>query len=186
MKTFGKTMGKTNSAGFLHLVGKFPKLNEAKLKEGVFVGPQIRQVFRDPDFEKILSELEKSAWNSFKWIDERSTTKHFTDQPMGNLPFLKQEDIQYFGKLLEDIDEDVLPPEEQKELKIMRLLLKIKNGTPPMRKSSLRQITDKAREFGASSLFNQILPLLMSPALEDQERHLLVKVWKSKWIYILS
>ena len=58
----------------------------------------------------------------------------------------------------------------------MRLLLKIKNGTPPMRKSSLRQITDKAREFGASSLFNQILPLLMSPALEDQERHLLVKV----------
>ncbi|KAI6651868.1 Receptor-type tyrosine-protein phosphatase epsilon-like [Oopsacas minuta] len=70
MKTFGKTMGKTNSAGFLHLVGKFPKLNEAKLKEGVFVGPQIRQVFRDPDFEKILSELEKSAWNSFKWVCE--------------------------------------------------------------------------------------------------------------------
>jgi splicing factor 3B subunit 1 len=58
----------------------------------------------------------------------------------------------------------------------MALLLKIKNGTPPMRKSALRQITDKAREFGANSLFNQILPLLMSPTLEDQERHLLVKV----------
>jgi len=29
---------------------------------------------------------------------------------------------------------------------------------------------------GANSLFNQILPLLMSPTLEDQERHLLVKV----------
>jgi len=40
----------------------------------------------------------------------------------------------------------------------------------------LRQITDKARELGANSLFNQILPLLMSPSLEDQERHLLVKV----------
>ena len=58
----------------------------------------------------------------------------------------------------------------------MKMLLKIKNGTPPMRKSALRQITDKAREFGAGSLFNQILPLLMSPTLEDQERHLLVKV----------
>ncbi|KAH9516487.1 Splicing factor 3B subunit 1 [Dermatophagoides farinae] len=58
----------------------------------------------------------------------------------------------------------------------MKLLLKIKNGTPPMRKSALRQITDKAREFGAGPLFNQILPLLMSPTLEDQERHLLVKV----------
>ncbi|KZR99718.1 Splicing factor 3B subunit [Daphnia magna] len=31
----------------------------------------------------------------------------------------------------------------------MTLLLKIKNGTPPMRKSALRHITDKAREFGA-------------------------------------
>jgi splicing factor 3B subunit 1 len=40
----------------------------------------------------------------------------------------------------------------------------------------LRQLTDKAREFGAGPLFNQILPLLMSPTLEDQERHLLVKV----------
>ena len=38
------------------------------------------------------------------------------------------------------------------------------------------QVTDKAREFGAGPLFNQILPLLMSPTLEDQERHLLVKV----------
>lgn len=58
----------------------------------------------------------------------------------------------------------------------MKLLLKIKNGTPPMRKAALRQVTDKAREFGAGPLFNQILPLLMSPTLEDQERHLLVKV----------
>ena len=45
-----------------------------------------------------------------------------------------------------------------------------------MRKQSLRQLTDKARELGAGPLFNQILPLLMSPTLEDQERHLLVKV----------
>ena len=66
--------------------------------------------------------------------------------------------------------------EEAKERKIMKLLLKVKNGTPPQRKSALRQLTDKAREFGAGPLFNQILPLLMSPTLEDQERHLLVKV----------
>lgn len=58
----------------------------------------------------------------------------------------------------------------------MTLLLKIKSGTPPQRKTAMRQITDKARGFGAGSLFNQILPLLMSPTLEDQERHLLVKV----------
>jgi splicing factor 3B subunit 1 len=63
-----------------------------------------------------------------------------------------------------------------KERQIMTMLLKIKSGTPPQRKTAMRQITDKARSFGAGPLFNQILPLLMSPALEDQERHLLVKV----------
>ena len=94
----------------------------------------------------------------------------------GNLPLMKPDDLQYFNKLLEDVDDDSLPPEEAKERKIMKLLLKIKNGTPPMRKAALRQITDKAREFGAGPLFNQILPLLMSPSLEDQERHLIVKV----------
>ncbi|KAK2144433.1 hypothetical protein LSH36_757g00005 [Paralvinella palmiformis] len=97
-------------------------------------------------------------------------------QPKGNLPMMKPDDMQYFDKLLVDVDEETLTPEEQKERKIMKLLLKIKNGTPPMRKAALRQITDKSREFGAGPLFNQILPLLMSPNLEDQERHLLVKV----------
>ena len=111
----------------------------------------------------------------FMQKEEVGQSKYLENQPK-DLPFLKPEDAQYFDKLLQDVDEDSLPQEEQKEIKIMRLLLKIKNGTPPMRKSALRQITDKAREFGAGPLFNQILPLLMSPTLEDQERHLLVKV----------
>ncbi|KAM3288470.1 Splicing factor 3B subunit 1 [Capsicum chinense] len=94
----------------------------------------------------------------------------------GGLPFMKPEDYQYFGSLLNEEDEEELSPDEQKERKIMKLLLKVKNGTPPQRKTALRQLTDKAREFGAGPLFNRILPLLMQPTLEDQERHLLVKV----------
>eukprot|EP00753_Platysulcus_tardus_P007812 PLAT15498.2.p1 GENE.PLAT15498.2~~PLAT15498.2.p1 ORF type:complete len:1244 (-),score=643.27 PLAT15498.2:82-3477(-) len=100
----------------------------------------------------------------------------------GDLPALKPEDYQYFGSLFEGQDgsgdgaEALLDAEEAKKRKIMRLLLKIKNGTPPQRKSAMRQITVNAREFGAGALFHQILPLLMSPALEDQERHLMVKV----------
>uniref|UniRef100_A0A251U8V2 Putative U2 snRNP component prp10 n=1 Tax=Helianthus annuus TaxID=4232 RepID=A0A251U8V2_HELAN len=92
------------------------------------------------------------------------------------LPFMKPEDYQYFGALLNEEEEEELSPEEQKERKIMKLLLKVKNGTPPQRKTALRQLTDKARELGAGPLFNRILPLLMQPTLEDQERHLLVKV----------
>lgn len=55
-----------------------------------------------------------------------------------------------------------------KEKKIQLLLLKIKNGTPPLRRSALRTLTDKAKEFGAAALFNQILPLMMQTTLEDQ------------------
>lgn len=49
-------------------------------------------------------------------------------QPKGSqqLPFMKPEDAQYFDKLLVDVDEDSLSPEELKERKIMKLLLKIK------------------------------------------------------------
>ncbi|RXW22138.1 hypothetical protein EST38_g3711 [Candolleomyces aberdarensis] len=95
---------------------------------------------------------------------------------VGNLSFFKPEDAQYFAKILKEEDETELSVDEMKERKIMRLLLKIKNGTPPVRKTALRQITDKAREFGAGPLFDKILPLLMERTLEDQERHLLVKV----------
>ena len=95
---------------------------------------------------------------------------------VGDLQFFKAEDMNYFGKLVDGADENTLSVEELKERKIMRLLLKVKNGTPPMRKTALRQLTDNARQFGAGPLFNQILPLLMEKTLEDQERHLLVKV----------
>ncbi|KAA6416256.1 MAG: U2 snRNP component prp10 [Lasallia pustulata] len=95
---------------------------------------------------------------------------------VGDLQFFKAEDMAYFGKLVDGGDENTMSVEELKERKIMRLLLKVKNGTPPMRKTALRQLTDNARQFGAGPLFNQILPLLMEKTLEDQERHLLVKV----------
>ncbi len=99
-----------------------------------------------------------------------------TDGTGGALPYIKPEDMQYFGRLMEDADESSLNKEESMERQIMALLLKIKNGTPPQRKTAMRQITDRARSLGAGPLFHHILPLLMSPALEDQERHLLVKV----------
>ena len=63
------------------------------------------------------------------------TTVRFFHFP-GNLPMMKPDDMQYFDKLLQDVDEESLTPDEQKERKIMKLLLKIKNGTPPMRKVS--------------------------------------------------
>ncbi|EPQ29470.1 uncharacterized protein PFL1_03225 [Pseudozyma flocculosa PF-1] len=100
-----------------------------------------------------------------------------TDIPgVGQLAFFKSEDQTFFKKILHEEDEATLSSDEVKERKIMRLLLRIKNGTPSTRKTALRTITDRAREFGAGPLFDKILPLLMERTLEDQERHLLVKV----------
>lgn len=77
---------------------------------------------------------------------------------------------------MQDVEEKSLSIEEQKKNKIKKLLLKVKNGTPQQRKSALRQLSDKAVDFGPGPIFSEVLPLMMSPALEDQERHLLVKV----------
>jgi splicing factor 3B subunit 1 len=90
--------------------------------------------------------------------------------------FSKPEDVKHFQKLLEEKDEEKMTSIEKREREILRLLLKIKNGTPPQRKSALKSITSRALEFGASALFDAILPILLSPTLEDLERHLMVKV----------
>ena len=40
MKNFVKAMGKCNPSGFAFLYKNFPSISQAKLKEGIFVGPQ--------------------------------------------------------------------------------------------------------------------------------------------------
>lgn len=90
---------------------------------------------------------------------------------------MKPDDYKNFAAVLTKVkDDEDIPEAEQVERRIMRLLLKIKNGAPSIRKVAMRQITERAREFGAGPLLDQILPLLMSPTLEHQERHLYVKV----------
>ncbi len=68
MKNFVKAMGKTNSRGYQYLVAKFPKISAAKLKKGIFVGPQIREVLKGGSFDESLSQYELRACHSFKWI----------------------------------------------------------------------------------------------------------------------
>ncbi|KAL6205354.1 hypothetical protein ACLB2K_022615 [Fragaria x ananassa] len=93
---------------------------------------------------------------------------------------LQPEDYQFFGPLMIEVDDEELSAEEARDRRIMKLLLKVKNGTPQQRKAALRQITLKAVEFGAGPLFDRILPLLMQQAAgKDQERHLLVKLTKA-------
>ena len=99
-----------------------------------------------------------------------------TSDESGLPAFTKADDAAFFGVLFDNVaDDDITDPTERTRRRILRLILKIKNGLPPQRKSALRQLTDRAREFGCAALFDTILPMLMSPQLEDQERHLLTK-----------
>ena len=46
----------------------FPNRSEAKLKEGIYVGPQIREVLKDQKFEKELTSIELRGWKACKWL----------------------------------------------------------------------------------------------------------------------
>ena len=67
MKNFVKALHK-NGAAFQHLSTVFPGLSAANLKEGIFVGPQIREALKDPDFEELLNLKELRAWEAFKSV----------------------------------------------------------------------------------------------------------------------
>lgn len=44
---------------------------------------------------------------------EDKSARYMENQPKGNLPYLKPEDAQYFDKLLIDVDEELLSPEDR-------------------------------------------------------------------------
>jgi hypothetical protein len=56
------------SAGFISLKNKFLEIINARIKEGELVGTPIREFIHDVRFEDQLSEVEKSARKSFKYI----------------------------------------------------------------------------------------------------------------------
>ena len=60
MKNFVKALHK-NGAAFQHVSTVFPGLSDAKLKDGIFVGTQIREVLKDTDFEELLNLKEPRA-----------------------------------------------------------------------------------------------------------------------------
>lgn len=79
MKNFVKAMDKEGE-GFAYLKKMFPKISDAKLKEGIFVGPQIRQLMRDAHFEATLTPNELRAWVAFKKVCENFLGSHHSEE----------------------------------------------------------------------------------------------------------
>lgn len=95
---------------------------------------------------------------------------------INGLEFYRMEDKKYFGELEKLKRQKHLTEPEKNKVKVMEMLLRIKNGSPSIRKKALRSLTESSRTIGPGPLFDQVLPLLVEPSLEDQERHVLVKL----------
>jgi hypothetical protein len=49
-----------------YLRQKVPRISEAKIKEGIFIGPQVQQLFQEPNFKNKLNATERRAWDAFE------------------------------------------------------------------------------------------------------------------------
>ena len=67
MKNFVEGVNKTGH-GFEYLRCKFPNVSEAKIKEGIIIGSQIRELMQDKEIDEDLNVTERNAWLSFKRI----------------------------------------------------------------------------------------------------------------------
>ena len=66
--------------GFQYLKGKFRKMKtDAKLKAGVFVGPDIRKLIRDPLLRLELTEQKQAAWDAFVLVVHNFLGNHRAD-----------------------------------------------------------------------------------------------------------
>jgi hypothetical protein len=63
-------MDTTNSKGFQCLSKNFPNIRTEKLKEDIFVGPEIQEIVEDEASVESLPDTERAAWESFKWVCE--------------------------------------------------------------------------------------------------------------------
>ena len=57
----------------------FPSIFEAKVKGGVFVGPQIKRILASEELEKQRSNLKRNAWQAFRMIVEGFLGNHRRD-----------------------------------------------------------------------------------------------------------
>lgn len=65
IKQFVKALQQYKPA-FQYLKTKFPKISDAKIKEGIFVGSQIRELILDENFDSTMDDWELAAWNALR------------------------------------------------------------------------------------------------------------------------
>ena len=70
-----KALDKESSA-FAYVAEKFPSLSQTKIKEGIFIAPQIRKIVLDETLITHLKRKEKLACESFKKVCDKFLGNH--------------------------------------------------------------------------------------------------------------
>jgi hypothetical protein len=52
--------------GCNYLRQNVPSISKAKIQEGIFIGPQVQQLFQEPNFKNKLNATERRAWDTFE------------------------------------------------------------------------------------------------------------------------
>jgi hypothetical protein len=78
MKQFVTALEKDKPA-FKYLQAFFPRLSEAKVTAGIFIGPQIKKIMACSEFPKKLTRVQRAAWNSFIAVSHGFLGNHKAD-----------------------------------------------------------------------------------------------------------
>lgn len=57
-----------NSDAFKYIQKMFPKTSDAKIKAGIFIGPEIKKMLLSEQLEATMTVIEKNAWQAFRSI----------------------------------------------------------------------------------------------------------------------
>ena len=74
----------------MYFKNKLPRISDTKIKEGVFVIPQITQLIQNIKFEDRLSEVEKAAWKSFNNVTTKFLGNHKSESYRDTVAALAQ------------------------------------------------------------------------------------------------
>ena len=89
MKQFVKALP-VDSCCFNYICNFFPGMNNEKLKAGVFDGPQIRKIMRNPGVAKYMTVVDSAAGFLFLWLSRIfwATPKQTTIKSWSRICFL--------------------------------------------------------------------------------------------------
>lgn len=89
---------------------------------------------------------------------------------------MRKEDVKHFLILVNAKPDSLDTPQDKLAFRALDLIFRAKNGPPNVRKKAMRSLNSHSRELGGPVLFGIILPLMLEPALDEADRHILTKM----------